>query len=322
MYSMVESSINFNPIHFSKRASSRKFDPKMIETTPSAFVADKKISAFEKYGGVVELTLAEKISVTHDTYIFRFALPESNLVMGTNVSNHIRFSCTVPTQEFPQGMLLRKYYTPTSKVDQEGYVDLPIKIYRANEHPNFSFGGSMTTYLEEMKIGETLIADGPYKRIEYYGNGYFKVGGNLAKKKSVAFVAGGTGITVFYPIIRAACESGDPTRFTLIYSNKTEDDYIFKDELEYLGAMYSENFKYYPMITNPKYPQNSSYLTGFINYDLLKKLLPVPSNDALIINMGPKGMNDAFANIIMKLNKYDPATMIISKAVNRLVQDS
>lgn len=131
---------------------------------------------------MVELTLKERIPLTHDTYCFRFSLPEENLVMGTNVSNHIRLNCMIPTQEFPEGILARKKYTPTSNVDTKGTVDLPIKIYRPGVHPDFPLGGKLTSWLENVEIGTKILADGPYKRVEYFGNGYVKVGGRIQKK--------------------------------------------------------------------------------------------------------------------------------------------
>lgn len=114
--------------------------------------------------------------------MFRFALPEEDLVMGTNVSNHVRFNCLVPTKEFPNGILVRKYYTPTSPVYQKGFVDLPIKIYRPDCHPDFPLGGQMTSWLENIGIGSKFIVDGPYRRIEYFGDGYFRLKGNVVKK--------------------------------------------------------------------------------------------------------------------------------------------
>ena len=140
-----------------------------------------KKSALVKYKGQVELTLVERKLMTHDTYLFRFGLPEKDLVMGTNVSNHIRLNLVAPTKEFPTGILIRRKYTPTSDVNLEGYVDLPIKIYRPGVHPKFPNGGEFTPILEKLKIGDKVLADGPYKRIEYFGDGYFKIGAKIHK---------------------------------------------------------------------------------------------------------------------------------------------
>jgi hypothetical protein len=46
----------------------------------------------------------------------------------------------------------------------------------------FPHGGQLTSWLEKQEIGTKILIDGPYKRIEYYGNGYIKVGGKVVRK--------------------------------------------------------------------------------------------------------------------------------------------
>ena len=183
---------------------------------PSRFVADAKNSALVKYKGIVELEYVDKEMLTHDTYLFRFALPERNLVLGTNVANNVRFNSIIPTYEFPEGELVRKKYTPTSPINQQGVVDFPIKIYRAGTNPDFPYGGKMTTFLENLKPGDKITADGPYKRYQYFGNNLFKAN-EFVNVKHMGFVAGGTGITPFYPIIKNALENGDDVKINLLY---------------------------------------------------------------------------------------------------------
>ena len=52
------------------------------------------------------------------------------------------------------GKLIIRPYTPISSDDDKGYVELMIKIYRANEHPSYPSGGKMTQHLDSLKIGE------------------------------------------------------------------------------------------------------------------------------------------------------------------------
>ena len=49
---------------------------------------------------------------------------------------------------------------------------------------------------------------------------------------------------------------------------------------------------------------------GNISREILRDCLPPPSPDCLIVNMGPKKMNELFADIILADNKYDPETMV------------
>lgn len=114
-------------------------DEMKVMTTPSIFVADKENSLFEKYRldkseetSFVELTLAEKRQLTHDTYIFKLDFPEEDkdCVMGADISRAIRFNKVLPTEENPEGEMVKRYYTISSPVDMKGSVEVPIKIYR------------------------------------------------------------------------------------------------------------------------------------------------------------------------------------------------
>lgn len=149
------------------------------------------------------------------------------------------------TYEWPKGELVRKKYTPTSPVNEKGIVDFPIKIYKKSYDPTFPHGGKMTMYLDSLPIGSRIMVDGPYKRIEYFGDCLFKVVGNLVRKRRIGFVAGGTGITPYYPIILNALEHDPELFMSLVYCNKTVGDIMFKDELELLSQKYPDNFKLY-----------------------------------------------------------------------------
>jgi len=69
----------------------------------------------------------------------------------------------------------------TSPVNMKGSVELPIKIYRPNTHPDFPNGGIMTNYLENIPVGTKVRAVGPKKRMEYFGNGFVRVYGKIVK---------------------------------------------------------------------------------------------------------------------------------------------
>ena len=56
----------------------------------------------------------------------------------------MRFHATLPTKEKPEGDLVNRKYTPISEINNEGFVDFVIKIYRKNVHPRFPDGGLFT----------------------------------------------------------------------------------------------------------------------------------------------------------------------------------
>jgi NAD(P)H-flavin reductase len=117
--------------------------------------------------GNIELKLAKKIKITHDTYIFRFSFPDPDWTFGLPIGGHVVFTANIPTKENPQGELISRKYTPTTVVTNTGYVDFVIKIYRKNVHPRFPDGGLMTQYLESLEPGATMLMEGPMGRLAY-----------------------------------------------------------------------------------------------------------------------------------------------------------
>lgn len=102
------------------------------------------IESNEKY----LLPLVEKEEISHDTRRFRFGLPSSKHVLGLPVGQHIQLSAMINEE------LVIRSYTPVTSDDDEGYVDLVIKVYKKGVHPKFPDGGKMSQHLDSLKIGK------------------------------------------------------------------------------------------------------------------------------------------------------------------------
>ncbi|VBB33091.1 unnamed protein product [Acanthocheilonema viteae] len=205
------------------------------------------------------LPLLQKEIINHDTRRFRFKLPTNEHILGLPIGQHIHLSAKI------DGKLVVRPYTPISSDDDEGYVDLMIKVYFKNVHPNFPDGGKMTQYLDKMKTGETINFRGPSGLIIYEGNGVFAV--KTTKKaepkrrmyKNIGMIAGGSGITPMLQIISAIMKDPeDPTKVSLIFANKDESDILLR----------------------------------FVNAEMIQKHLPGPGSDSgtVILMCGPPPM--------------------------------
>jgi len=115
------------------------------------------------------LRLIEREEVSHDTRRFRFALPSPKHVLGLPTGQHIYLSCRV------NGQLVVRPYTPTSSDEDQGYVELVIKVYFRGVHPKFPDGGKMSQYLNDMKIDDTIDVRGPSGNLVYNGRGAFSI---------------------------------------------------------------------------------------------------------------------------------------------------
>lgn len=101
------------------------------------------------------------------------------------------------------------------------YLEFIVKIYHENK--------GFTKQLDELHTGAEFILGEPFGSIEYKGPGIF--------------IAGGTGITPFIAIFRALYFSNNLRNVALLYSNKSEDDIILKEELfKMLGPAYMNVF--------------------------------------------------------------------------------
>lgn len=224
--------------------------------------------------------LIEKEVLSHDTRKFRFALQSREHVFGLPVGNHVFLSATI------DGKLVMRAYTPVSSDDERGYFDLVIKVYFKNVHPAFPEGGKLSQFMEQMQIGDTIDAKGPLGHVSYQGRGSFKIHKSLVYFNQLGFIAGGTGITPCYQIIKAVLkDSGDETKLSLIYANRTVDDILLRDELDGLACKHPEQFHVHYTLNDP--PAGWTYSHGFVTEEMCRAHLPGPSTEACVFMCGP-----------------------------------
>jgi cytochrome-b5 reductase len=234
--------------------------------------------------------LVSKEELTHDTRRFRFALPSSQHVLGLPLGQHIYLSARI------NGENVIRPYTPTSSDNDTGFFDLVIKVYKANVHPKFPDGGKMSQYLDAMKLGDKIEVRGPSGRLQYKRNGTFEI--SVDKKtppkvvnvKRVGMIAGGTGITPMYQLIKDICSNpDDQTKISLIFANQSENDILLRDELEELREANKGKFDLWFTI-DKSVLSNWNYDIGFVNSKLIAAHLPAPSDDTMILMCGPPPM--------------------------------
>ncbi|VDD93754.1 unnamed protein product [Enterobius vermicularis] len=253
------------------------------------YLAQKKIITLVDPEKKYSLPLIAKEVISRDTVKFRFGLPSEEHVLGLPVGKHIHLTAKV------HGKLVVRPYTPISSDDDKGYVELLVKIYRANQHPKFPEGGKMTQYLDTLSIGDKIDFRGPSGLIEYKGHGVFET----KKKKTdtptkqayskIGMIAGGSGITPMLQIIRAILEDDtDDTVVFLLFANQSEEDILLKNEIDKYARENPSKLNIWYTVDRP--PANWSYSSGFINEDMIKNHFPPPSDDLVILLCGPPPM--------------------------------
>ncbi|KYK54632.1 putative cytochrome-b5 reductase, mitochondrial outer membrane form [Drechmeria coniospora] len=228
--------------------------------------------------GFVSLKLAEVETVNHNTKRFRFELPESDHVSGLHIASAILTKFKGPNDE----KATLRPYTPISDEGQQGFLDLLVKKY-----PD----GPMSTHLHNMVPGQRLDFKGPLPKYAWSEN----------KHEHIGLIAGGTGITPMYQLLRTIFNNPkEKTKVTLVFGNVTEDDILLKKELAELENTYPQRFRAFYVLD--KAPKGWTGNSGFITKDLLKTVLPESKNENIkLFVCGPPGLMKAISG-----NKVSP----------------
>lgn len=137
-----------------------------------------------------------------------------------------------------------------------------------------------------MNPGQRLDFKGPIPKYPWTPN----------KHEHVAMIAGGTGITPMYQVIRAIFKNPeDKTKVTLCYGNISEEDILLKRELEDLENTYPQRFRAFYVLDNP--PEKWQGGKGYVTKELLKTVLPEPKegDKIKVFVCGPPGLYKAIS---------------------------
>ncbi|KAG0207503.1 NADH-cytochrome b5 reductase [Mortierella sp. GBA30] len=224
----------------------------------------------------VDFKLRSIQPLTPNTSKFVFDLPEDQ-VLGMTVA-----SCVMTKYMNAEGKAVIRPYTPTSDADLKGSFDFVVKRYDA---------GVMSAHIHSLKVGDTLAVKGPLTKYALQVN----------QHKSVAMIAGGTGIAPMLQVIGGILKNKeDTTKINLIFANVTPKDIILKDELDAFAKEHSDRFKVTYVVD--KAVESWEGETGYITGELLKKHIPEIGSEGnkvfvcgpppmMVAVSGPKGPN-------------------------------
>src|SRR5580765_5052047 len=162
----------------------------------------------------------------------------------------------------------RRPFTFTS-LNEWDHLEFTIKIYSDHD--------GVTNQLGQLRVGDELLLHDVWGAIQYKGEG--------------TFIAGGAGVTPFIAIFRQLQKDGKLGSNKLIFSNKTHEDIILKDEF---AAMLGKNF--INTLTQENFP---GYDHHVIDEEYLKEKITDLSQQFYIC--GPDPMVKAIQMILQKL---------------------
>ncbi|PRT55785.1 NADH-cytochrome b5 reductase 1 [Wickerhamiella sorbophila] len=219
-------------------------------------------------------TLTQKTVLSHNSAIYRFSLPKKTASLGLPIGQHISISANI------NGKDIVRSYTPISSDSDKGYFDLLIKAYPT---------GNVSKYIANLRIGDTIRVRGPKGNFSYVPN----------MCKHLNMVAGGTGITPMYQIIKAiATNPEDNTTVDLIFGNVTVEDILLYEDLKRIAAE-NANIRIHYVLDNP--PAEWEGSRGFVTSDMMAQLLQKPSTDSKLLVCGPLPMVSAIKKNAVEL---------------------
>ncbi|KAI1306815.1 hypothetical protein F5Y03DRAFT_353092 [Xylaria venustula] len=230
------------------------------------------------------LPLVKKDVVAPNTYHLKLELPTSESVLGLPIGQHVAITANI------DGQAVTRSYTPISNNADLGTLDLIIKCY-----PNGKLTGG---YLANLSVGDEVKFRGP-KGAMRYKRGYCQ---------RIGMLAGGSGITPMYQLIRAICEDQqDTTKISLIYANRTEADILLRNELEAFARKYPDNLKLYYILDSPSPDWKGGI--GYVTKDILAERFPSADTDSKAMICGPPGMVNAAKKALVELGFEKPGAM-------------
>jgi len=231
--------------------------------------------------------LISKEGVTHDTKLFCLMLPPSTHLQ-VPVGQHVYLKLTITGTEIVKpytpvcDFLLSEFKEPVLLNNK--YIYFLIKIYPA---------GLFTPELDHLHIGDFVSVSNP--------EGNFKIS-QFRELEDLFLLAAGTGFTPMVKILNYALTNIPGLRkVKLMFFNKTEDDIIWRSQLEKL-AFKDKRFDVEFVLSAPTSEWNGK--RGYISPALLSQFLKrsLDNSRVLICICGPTPFTEQGIRLLHDLN--------------------
>lgn len=144
--------------------------------------------------------------------------------------------------------------------------------------------GMVSKFLQSRQAGDVLCVSGPFCKRRNVFNEF----------KTVLMIAGGTGVTPMYQLLRHSILSGvNTTDYTLLFLNKTDKDIFLQEDLEHLRSK-SDGRLHITYVLSEGTNTNKHYINGLLTKDLLLKIVNNKVFEFVYI-CGPPSLYDSFS---------------------------
>lgn len=216
----------------------------------------------------------------------RFTTSISNIISRTYNVKSLRF--TRPSSlDYKPGQfmfvtiksganVLRKHFTISSSPTEKDYLEFTKKLAESE----------FSNALNASKIGDWADINVPYGNFTFEG-----------EYEKICMLSGGIGITPLRSICKYCTDMQLGTKIILIYGNRTEQDIVFREDLEKMQEQ-NKNLKVVFTIDQP----DETWIggKGRIDAEMVKKEVP-DYWERVFYTCGPPGMVEAIVNLLSDL---------------------
>jgi ferredoxin-NADP reductase len=192
--------------------------------------------------------------------------------------------------EFIPGQFTQLIFDENNRENKELNKYLSFSSPPENEYVEVTKRLSNSTFssrLRSLKINDEVLLKAPS------GNCVFK-----EDYRHIGFLIGGIGITPVIAIIGYIIDRKLGTDIALVYSNRTDEEIAFKQELDYWQSL-NKNLKIYYFVTECQ-PKDKSCIYGAITKDLLKEKV-YDLEKRIFFIFGPPRMVEAMKVLSLEL---------------------
>jgi ferredoxin-NADP reductase len=205
---------------------------------------------------------------------FTFALPGW---MPHRAGQHYDMRLTAP-----DGYRAQRSYSIASEPERTGETDLTIERVE---------GGEVSVFMHEVvAVGDRIELRGPI-------GGYFVW--EAATGGPLLLVAGGSGVVPLMSMLRHRAAAGSTAPARLLYSSRTYDDVIYRDELDRLKAR-GDSFELFHTLTRAQ-PAGWTGYARRIDGRMLSDVSQAFGAKALTFICGPTPLVESAANGLLEL---------------------
>jgi ferredoxin-NADP reductase len=214
-----------------------------------------------------ETHVKEIIPRTYNVTTFRFSRPAAlSYKPGQYLFATIKSS----------GKTLTKPFSLSSSPTEKDHLDFTKKL------TDSEFSNALRT----LKVGDWAMIDAPHGTFTFEG-----------ENENIALLGGGIGITPFRSICKYCTDMRITSKITLLYGNRSENDIVFKKELEEMEKK-NKNLKVVFVLNEASSTWKGA--TGVIDAEIVKKTVPDYKKTVFYV-CGPPPMVQAMEKLIKNL---------------------